>query len=680
MAKTSPLTLVLLLIAGAAGLAFQPLAYAASGHIPSLNAKVTALRFFETPYTMVPREKREYANRFGKGEVRFIGWELSLEFPSPGRQVDFPIEQVWYRADGTVFARQTLQTHMEAAWTSSFHYQSWGWNNRGNWPAGAYRVDLYVGGQKAASGSFKIVAPPNDAIAAYNQGNALSRVEKYHEAIPAYDRAIRLYPQYAEAYNNRCVAYDKLGKQDQAIADCNRAIQIEPGYADAYGNRGAIYSRKGQYDQAIADSSKAIEINPKDGLAYSNRGASFYEKGEYDKAWQDVTKAQQLGHQVPLALLDKLRKTGQKSKQLPPASKQPTQQVAADDSQEITRLVARINQHYSRDALEFHWPDDSFNNDGSIRKGHAVALEKDFTLVARYLECLIPGPMWRFFEYQSIPADYCMSANSLGDCDNNRHGLKWEEKKTSIPVARLKPLSIALPTNFSVSFGYEDDSETNRFIGCKDRNACEQIATDLKKLVEIARSSTAPQTTSSPAPKPKTAAEPRQAQGNDPQEIPRLVQRISQHYKDTLQIHRSSGDFFDHDFIIKAQLVSLGENFMLLVRYRICNLGWTVVFDNYQISADSVGDCDNNRHRLKWEEETEQVPLIRIKPPSIKVLEIDKGVSGSNLGVSFDYEDYSPKVQPDVLSEQDKYSIDIDSNSGQSGARTGARANRWRQT
>jgi hypothetical protein len=73
MAKITPLALVVSLVAGVAKLALQSRADAASGHIPSLNAKVTALRFFETPYNAPPREQREYGHRFEKGTARCIG-------------------------------------------------------------------------------------------------------------------------------------------------------------------------------------------------------------------------------------------------------------------------------------------------------------------------------------------------------------------------------------------------------------------------------------------------------------------------------------------------------------------------------------------------------------------------------------------------------------------------------
>ena len=82
--------------------------------------------------------------------------------------MDFSIEQFWYRSDGSLLSRQTSRYSIEADWGGFFASGSWGWNNVGNWPAGTYRVELYIGGQQVASGSFKIYAAPNDAIAANN--------------------------------------------------------------------------------------------------------------------------------------------------------------------------------------------------------------------------------------------------------------------------------------------------------------------------------------------------------------------------------------------------------------------------------------------------------------------------------------------------------------------------------
>ena len=57
-------------------------------------------------------------------------------------------------------------------------------------------------------------------------------------SILAYDRAIRLKPDLAEAYNKRGVAKQKLGQYEAAVADCNEAIRLKPDLAGAYLNRG----------------------------------------------------------------------------------------------------------------------------------------------------------------------------------------------------------------------------------------------------------------------------------------------------------------------------------------------------------------------------------------------------------------------------------------------------------
>ena len=279
-------SIFLVLLTGADVLAQNP-----TNYIPSLNAQVTALRFFETPYNLLPLEQRGYTDRFAKSDTRFIGWELNLEFPSPGRRISFTVEQVWYHNFGRVLARQTLQTYLEPRWTSSYHNQSWGWQNPGNWGGGSHRLDLYVQGQKVASGWFKVYHPSRDAAAANNKGIDFNEAGKYREAIPYYDQAIRLEPDYAKAYNNRCAAYSKLGNYDQAIYDCTRAIEIDPRYASAYSNRGNAYGHKGRYGDALSDHSRAIAIKPDYADAYYNRGLEYKRKGEYDRALSDYTRA-----------------------------------------------------------------------------------------------------------------------------------------------------------------------------------------------------------------------------------------------------------------------------------------------------------------------------------------------------------------------------------------------------
>jgi len=111
------------------------------------------------------------------------------------------------------------------------------------------------------------------------------------EQIKCYTQAIKLNPEFAEAFNNRGVVYADKGLYDQAIDDCTRALEINPKDALAFNNRGNAYFDKGLYDQAIEDYTRAIKINPKDALAFYNRGLAYAKKGLYDQAIDDYSRA-----------------------------------------------------------------------------------------------------------------------------------------------------------------------------------------------------------------------------------------------------------------------------------------------------------------------------------------------------------------------------------------------------
>ena len=132
---------------------------------------------------------------------------------------------------------------------------------------------------------------PEFAEAYNNRGLAYYRKSDYDRAIIDLNKAIEIKPQYAEAYNNRSVAYYGKGDYDGAIADASKAIEINSQYARAYSSRSAAYDSKGDYDRAIADASKAIEIKLQFADAYDNRSVAYYGKGDYDRAIADASKA-----------------------------------------------------------------------------------------------------------------------------------------------------------------------------------------------------------------------------------------------------------------------------------------------------------------------------------------------------------------------------------------------------
>ncbi len=69
--------------------------------------------------------------------------------------------------------------------------------------------------------------PPQKTKAQWlEEGNTLSNLKRYEEALAAYDQAIRLDPNYAVAYNNKGLALERLGKKTEAQQAHARARQL----------------------------------------------------------------------------------------------------------------------------------------------------------------------------------------------------------------------------------------------------------------------------------------------------------------------------------------------------------------------------------------------------------------------------------------------------------------------
>ena len=75
---------------------------------------------------------------------------------------------------------------------------------------------------------------------------------KLDEAIANYQQALRLKPDYAEAYNNLGNALKDQGKLEEAIASYQQALRLKPDYAEAYNNLGNALKDQGKLEEAIA--------------------------------------------------------------------------------------------------------------------------------------------------------------------------------------------------------------------------------------------------------------------------------------------------------------------------------------------------------------------------------------------------------------------------------------------
>ena len=76
----------------------------------------------------------------------------------------------------------------------------------------------------------------------------VAKADRVNTGTPSltFDQAIRLQPNYVDAYYNRGVARFHLGQYQVAIADFDTALRMQPDYAGAYVMRGVAKASMGK--------------------------------------------------------------------------------------------------------------------------------------------------------------------------------------------------------------------------------------------------------------------------------------------------------------------------------------------------------------------------------------------------------------------------------------------------
>jgi Tfp pilus assembly protein PilF len=93
---------------------------------------------------------------------------------------------------------------------------------------------------------------------------------RVNEAIPHFQIALQITPEYLEARNNLGSALRQTGRVDEAITQYQEALRIKPDSAGTHYNLGNALLQKGNVSEAIAHFQQAVQIGPADPAAQNN--------------------------------------------------------------------------------------------------------------------------------------------------------------------------------------------------------------------------------------------------------------------------------------------------------------------------------------------------------------------------------------------------------------------------
>lgn len=119
----------------------------------------------------------------------------------------------------------------------------------------------------------------------YLMGNeCMTKAHDPHAALRSFDKALKLYPEYVDAWVRKGVTLLDIGESYQAITCLNEAVRLNPHSFKARYNRGKSYLLLKYHDEAVSDFMKAVALKPKHAAAHEYLAEAYLQIGEKELA------------------------------------------------------------------------------------------------------------------------------------------------------------------------------------------------------------------------------------------------------------------------------------------------------------------------------------------------------------------------------------------------------------
>jgi tetratricopeptide (TPR) repeat protein len=137
-------------------------------------------------------------------------------------------------------------------------------------------------------------------------GKARSEVQKgmkqlskkdFEKAKPHFQKAVEIYPQYAEAFNALGVIAMNVGAPSEGQEMFDRAIAADPEFSGSYINKAKILMAEKQLSQSQENLRKAVSLDPHNVEAISLMAICQFQAGEVTAAINSAGRAHELPHE-----------------------------------------------------------------------------------------------------------------------------------------------------------------------------------------------------------------------------------------------------------------------------------------------------------------------------------------------------------------------------------------------
>ena len=139
----------------------------------------------------------------------------------------------------------------------------------------------------------------------FNWSSALLAIDRPEEALNQLDEAVRLRPDYVEAWLSRGLVLAKLQRHPEAVAALERVLQLQPDHGVALMACGNSLAVLGRHSRALANFDHLTAREPRNVEAHFNRGNALVALGRHAEATAAYDQALSLRADYAAALCNR---------------------------------------------------------------------------------------------------------------------------------------------------------------------------------------------------------------------------------------------------------------------------------------------------------------------------------------------------------------------------------------
>ena len=136
-----------------------------------------------------------------------------------------------------------------------------------------------------------IAADPGEPRYHFVLGQSLQALRRWDKAIGAYETALKLQPEFVDAWNNLGICRQLRRQFPQAAAAYRQALALDPANAGVMANLGTVLREMGDWAQAVELLRAASNLEPSAASHAVNLGIAYWNQGNFADAERTLNQA-----------------------------------------------------------------------------------------------------------------------------------------------------------------------------------------------------------------------------------------------------------------------------------------------------------------------------------------------------------------------------------------------------